>query len=469
MLAPGSGFCLFQEGKMGIGSSGGGARKSDRLAEIVYRSISDLIPNPRNPRRHTDKQIRQLARSIEALRFNVPILVDSNLNVLSGHARILACKYLGLTEVPTICLDHLTPSQAKAFMITDNRLTENADWDDRLLGELLKELSLEDLDFSIEVTGFDMGEIDLRIQGLSEVSESEHDPADVLPTDQPGIRVSSPGDLWLLNDHRVYCGNSLEDVAYKNLMDGSLADMIFADPPYNVPIDGHVGGLGSIHHREFAMASGEMSASEFTDFLTKAFVLLVKYSADGSLHYLCIDWRHLRELLAAGGKAYTELKNLAVWIKDKPGMGSLYRSQHELIFVYKNGRGSHRNNIQLGQFGRNRSNCWHYPGANSFGRKGDEGNLLALHPTVKPVALIADAILDCTARGDIVLDAFLGSGSTIIAAERVGRRCYGIEIDPLYVYTIVRRWESLTGRLAVHQSTGHSFKELEANAEKRNG
>ena len=469
MLAPGSGFCLFQEGKMGIGSSGGGARKSDRLAEIVYRSISDLIPNPRNPRRHTDKQIRQLARSIEALRFNVPILVDSNLNVLSGHARILACKYLGLTEVPTICLDHLTPSQAKAFMITDNRLTENADWDDRLLGELLKELSLEDLDFSIEVTGFDMGEIDLRIQGLSEVSESEHDPADVLPTDQPGIRVSSPGDLWLLNDHRVYCGNSLEDVAYKNLMDGSLADMIFADPPYNVPIDGHVGGLGSIHHREFAMASGEMSASEFTDFLTKAFVLLVKYSADGSLHYLCIDWRHLRELLAAGGKAYTELKNLAVWIKDKPGMGSLYRSQHELIFVYKNGRGSHRNNIQLGQFGRNRSNCWHYPGANSFGRKGDEGNLLALHPTVKPVALIADAILDCTARGDIVLDAFLGSGSTIIAAERVGRRCYGIEIDPLYVDTIVRHWESLSGRLAVHQPTGRSFKELEANAEKRNG
>jgi len=469
MLAPDSGFCLFQEGKMGIGSSGGGARKSDRLAEIVYRSISDLIPNPRNPRRHTDKQIRQLARSIEALRFNVPILVDSNFNVLSGHARILACKYLGLTEVPTICLDHLTPSQAKAFMITDNRLTENADWDDRLLGELLKELSLEDLDFSIEVTGFDMGEIDLRIQGLSEVSESEHDPADVLPTDQPGSRVSSPGDLWSLGDHRVYCGNSLEDVAYKNLMDGSLADMIFADPPYNVPIDGHVGGLGSIHHREFAMAAGEMSVPEFTGFLTKTLLLFAKFSTDGSLHYVCIDWRHLAELLAAGRAAYTELKNLAVWIKDKPGMGSLYRSQHELIFVYKNGRGSHRNNIQLGQFGRNRSNCWHYPGANSFGRNGDEGNLLALHPTVKPVTLIADAILDCTARGDTVLDAFLGSGSTVIAAERVGRRCYGIEIDPLYVDTIVRRWESLTGRSAVHQPTGRSFRELEANAEKRHG
>jgi DNA modification methylase len=252
-------------------------------------------------------------------------------------------------------------------------------------------------------------------------------------------------------------------------MDGSVADVIFTDPPYNVPIEGHVGGLGSIHHREFAMAAGEMSAPEFTQFLIKIFLFLVKFSSDGSLHYLCIDWRHLGELLAAGAKAYTELKNLAVWIKDKPGMGSLYRSQHELIFVYKNGRGSHRNNIQLGQFGRNRSNCWHYPGANSFSRNGDEGNLLALHPTVKPVAMIADAILDCTARGDIVLDAFLGSGSTLIAAERVGRRCYGIEIDPLYVDTIVRRWESLTGRLAVHQSTGLSFTELEANAEKRNG
>ena len=452
-----------------ISNSGGSAHKGGHLKEIVYRSISSMVPNPRNPRRHSDKQIRQLARSIEAFRFNVPVLVDSNLNVLAGHARILACKYLGLTEVPTICFDHLTPSQAKAFMIAVNRLAENADWDDRLLGELLKELSLEDLDFSIEATAFEMGEIDLLIQGLSEASESEDDPADVLPTDQPGYRVSDPGDLWLLGDHRVYCGNSLEDGSYKSLMDGSVADMIFSDPPYNVPIEGHVGGLGSIHHREFAMASGEMSAPEFTQFLTKTLSLLAKYSSDGSLHYLCIDWRHLRELLAAGANAYPELKNLAVWIKDKPGMGSLYRSQHELIFVYKNGRGSHRNNIQLGQFGRNRSNCWHYPGANSFGRRSDEGNLLALHPTVKPVALIADAILDCTARGDIVLDAFLGSGSTVIAAERVGRRCYGIEIDPLYVDTIVRHWESLSGRLAVHQPTGRSFKELEANAEKRNG
>ncbi len=194
-----------------ISNSGGSAHKGRHLKEIVYRSISSMVPNPRNPRRHSDKQIRQLARSIEAFRFNVPVLVDSNLNVLAGHARILACKYLGLTEVPTICFDHLTPSQAKAFMIAVNRLAENADWDDRLLGELLKELSLEDLDFSIEATAFEMGEIDLLIQGLSEASESEDDPADVLPTDQPGYRVSDPGDLWLLGDHRVYCGNSLED------------------------------------------------------------------------------------------------------------------------------------------------------------------------------------------------------------------------------------------------------------------
>ncbi len=244
--------------------------------------------------------------------------------------------------------------------------------------------------------------------------------------------------------------------------------MIFSDPPYNVRIDGHASGLGAIHHRPFPMASGEMNRTEFTAFLTQACRNLAAYSVDGSLHYVCMDWRHLDEMLAAGREAYHQLKNLCVWVKDNGGMGSLYRSQHELILVFKHGRNRHRNNVQLGQFGRNRSNVWNYPGANSFARNGEEGNLSALHPTVKPVAMVADAILDCTARGEIVLDAFLGSGTTMIAAERTGRRCYGLELDPVYVDTIVRRWQTLTGGSARHAASGRDFDDLAREAEVAN-
>jgi DNA modification methylase len=238
------------------------------------------------------------------------------------------------------------------------------------------------------------------------------------------------------------------------------ASVAFTDPPYNVPIDGHASGLGAIHHRPFPMACGEMDRSEFTAFLAGVFRNLAAFTVDGSLHFVCMDWRHLGELLAASRDAYSELKNLCVWVKDNAGMGSLYRSQHELVFVFKHGRKAHRNNVQLGQFGRNRSNVWNYPGANSFARRGAEGNLLALHPTVKPVTMVADAILDGSARGDIVLDCFLGSGTTLIAAERTGRRCYGLELDPLYIDTAIRRWQALTGGSARHAACGRTFDDL---------
>jgi DNA modification methylase len=241
--------------------------------------------------------------------------------------------------------------------------------------------------------------------------------------------------------------------------------MVFTDPPYNVPIDGHASGLGAIHHRPFPMASGEMDRTEFIAFLARVCRNLTSFSLDGSLHFVSMDWRHMDELLAAGREVYDELKNLCVWVKDNGGMGSLYRSQHELVFVFKHGRNAHHNNVRLGQFGHNRSNVWHYPGANSFGRRSAEGNLLALHPTVKPVAMVADAILDCSARGDIVLDAFLGSGTTVIAAERTGRRCCGLELDPVYVDTIIRRWQALTGETARHAASGRSFADLACEAE----
>jgi DNA modification methylase len=433
---------------------------------VVYRRIEVLKPDPANPRLHSKKQIRQIAHSIETFGLNVPVLVDAELKVIAGHGRLLACSELGITEVPTLCLDHLTPAQARAFMIADNRLTEIASWDDKLLAEQLKDLSLLGLDFSIEVTGFEIGEIDLRIAALDDMpGQADDDPADAVPELPTRPPLSKIGDVWLLGRHRVMCGNALDAAAFAALMGEERAAVVFSDAPYNVAIDGHASGLGAIHHRPFPMASGEMDKEAFTAFLSQACRNLAAFSADGSLHYLCMDWRHLDELLAAGRDAYGELKNLCVWIKDNAGMGSLYRSQHELVFVFKQGRGSHRNNVQLGQFGRNRSNVWRYPGVNSFARCGEEGNLLALHPTVKPVAMVADAILDCSARGDIVLDAFLGSGTTVIAAERTGRRCYGLELDPGYMDTIVLRWQALTGETACHAVSGGSFDDLAREAE----
>ena len=433
--------------------------------EITYRLVDGLKPDPANPRRHSKKQVRQIANSIETFGFNVPVLIDRDNNVIAGHGRLLACRELGWTEVPTLCLDHLTSAQARAFMIADNRLTEIAAWDDRLLAQQLKDLSLLGLDFNLEVIGFEMGEIDFRIASLEDVPDRADDPADAVPEVPAGPALSKIGDLWLLGRHRVLCGNALDAATFAVLMGEERAAMVFCDAPYNVAIDGHAGGLGAIHHRPFPMASGEMDRTEFTTFLGEAFRNLAAFSGDGSLHYLCMDWRHVEELLAAGRDAYGELKNLCVWVKDNCGMGSLYRSQHELVFVFKQGRGSHRNNVQLGQFGRNRSNVWHYPGANSFARCGEEGNLLALHPTVKPVAMVADAILDCSARGDIVLDSFLGSGTTVIAAERTGRRCYGLELDPAYIDTIVRRWQTLAGGSARHAASGRSFDDLSREAE----
>jgi DNA modification methylase len=387
--------------------------------------------------------------------YNVPILIDSNLAVIAGHGRLLAAKQLGLAEVPTIQLDHLTEVQIKAFTIADNRLTETSQWDDKLLAEELKELAELDLDFSLEATGFDMGEIDFRIENLTAAQADNKADEEVLPTVGPA--VTRPGDLWELGPHRVYCGSALESESFAALMDGERAEAIFTDPPYNVRINGHASGLGAVRHREFFMACGEMNSDEYTQFLEKSFKLLARNSTDGSLHFIANDWRHTPEVLAAGQDTYTELKNICVWAKNNAGMGSFYRSKHEFIFVFKAGRGPHRNNIQLGRHGRHRTNVWSYPGANTFSATSEEGTLSKLHPTVKPTRLVADAIMDCTSRGSLVLDSFLGSGTTVIAAERTGRRCYGLEIDPLYVDTIIRRWQAYSGETARHSKTKAPF------------
>lgn len=432
---------------------------SNEALEVIYLPATSLKPHPQNPRVHSDKQVLQIARSIEAFGFNVPILVDDRQNVVAGHGRLLAARKLGWDTVPVIKLNHLSESQYAAFLIADNRLTENSTWDEQLLGEQLKVLSEMELDFDLEVIGFETAEIDLLIDGFDTVSEP--DPDDRLPAIESSA-ISVVGDLWQLGKHRVFCGNSLLPENYERLLDGAKADLVITDPPYNVAIDGHASGLGRVRHREFAMASGEMSPGESTEFLRKAMALTRQGSHSGSLAYYFMDWRHMRHILAAGLDIYGEPMNLCVWAKNNGGMGSFYRSTHELIFLFRNGGDSHRNNIQLGKFGRNRTNVWNYPSANTFSRSGPDGDLLALHPTPKPVSLVADAIKDSTRRGALVLDPFLGSGTAVIAAERTGRVCCGLELDPLYVDALIRRWQRRTKRDAIHADSGESFGVREA-------
>jgi DNA modification methylase len=303
-----------------------------------------------------------------------------------------------------------------------------------------------------------MGEIDLRIESVSNGNAVAESPIPVVE----GPPVTEAGDLWMLDAHKILCGNALDAASYKALMGTDKANSVFTDPPYNVPIEGHVSGLGQNHHREFPMAVGEMDCVTFTNFLQKALGHMAQSSEGGSLIYACMDWRHMSELLVAARANALEMLNLCVWSKPNAGMGSLYRSQHELVFVFKAGPGPHRNNVQLGRHGRNRTNIWSYATSPGFGRPGEEGSLAALHPTVKPVAMVADAILDSSRRGDIILDPFLGSGTTLMAAERTSRRCFGLELDPLYVDVILRRWQTYTGASAVHAASGLKFDEIAA-------
>jgi len=428
---------------------------------IAHRALDELKPDPKNPRTHSPKQVRQIAKSIREFGFVGVVLVDGSDNVIAGHGRLLAARQLGMTTVPVVQVDHLTPAQVKALRIADNRIAANSEFDQRLLGEAFQELSLLEVGFGLDITGFDLPEIDLMIESLGEPVSSGEDPADEVP-ETAATAISTCGDLWQLGSHRLLCGSALDAAAYQTLLDGALAEYAITDPPYNVPIRGHVSGNGAVQHREFAMASGEMSEAEFTIFLTTVCQRLVKNSKPGSVAALFMDWRHTRELLKAGDASFSELLNICAWIKHNAGMGSLYRSQHEFAFIFKNGNAPHINNIQLGKYGRHRSNAWQYAGVNNFGRSGEEGNLLAMHPTVKPVQMLADAILDCSNRGGVVLDPFLGSGSTLMACERTGRHCRGIEIDPLYVDTAIRRWQKYTGDQAINVATGRTFADHEA-------
>lgn len=425
------------------------------LPEVQHVSPSKLKENPHQVRTHPKKQIELIGNAIEQLGFLVPIIVTAAFVVLAGHGRLAAARLLGLKRVPVIVVSDLSEPQMRAFMLADNKLAAMAGYDGPKLASELQALAplMEQAGLDFSLTGFEMPEID-RL--LGDMSDPEADPAD-LPVPLASAVVSRFGDLWLLGQHRLLCGDARKISSYKALMLRSAATMVITDPPYNVPI-ATVQGRGRVKHENFAQACGEMDAAQFIAFLNESLGLAVRYSIDGAIHFVFMDWRHIEELLAAGKLAYTELKMLVVWAKTNAGMGSFYRSQHELIFVFKAGKGRHVNNFALGQHGRSRSNVWTYAGANTFrvGRMED----LETHPTVKPVAMIADAIRDCSGRGDIVLDPFAGSGTTILAAERVGRRGYAIEIDPTYVDAAIRRWQGYTRKDAILENTGQTFEEI---------
>jgi DNA modification methylase len=422
--------------------------------KLEYIAIDQIKPNPYYVRKANRALRRKLKASYRRFGENAPLLLDKNLAMLAGTQRLEALRELGNTHAWVMVLDHLSDAQARAYAIADNKISEYSDWDEKMLAIELKSLDAISIDFELTDTGFDRAAIDFLFQSLDNGDFDGHDEF-VQPT---GPAVSELNELWTLDSHRLLCANSLMPDSYTQLMRGDIARAVFADAPYNLRINGHVTGNGRRKHHEFPEGSGEKTPAEFTDFLTDAFRQIGLHSLPGALIYACMDFRHLREILGAIDRVNFPLLNLCVWAKSNAGMGSLYRSQHELVFVLKNGTAPHINNIELGKHGRNRSNVWNYAGANSFPRRGQE-DPLNFHPTVKPVGLVADAILDCSDRSDIILDPFIGSGTTILAAERTGRRCYGIELDPVHVDCAVRRWERMSGQHAVN-ALGQTFAEV---------
>jgi DNA modification methylase len=425
----------------------GFALSHDLNSRLVACSSLKLLG--RETRQHSNRQIQKLAQSLDEFGFVIPIVTDQKSRVVAGWGIVLAARRLGLTEVPAITIADLGDAKLRSLRLALNRLAEDSSWDGTALKLEFSEILALDAEIDLQMTGFEMGEIDVHLS-------SEDDEEDELSSNNialPPIAIS--GDLWNLGNHRIVCGDALDLQTYVLLMAGDVAQMVFADPPWNVPIDGHVSGLGSVRHQEFAMASGEMSHAEFQEFLRTSLGYAAHHSVDGSIHYVAMDWRGIPDVLAATSDIFAEMKNLCVWNKTNAGMGSLYRSKHELVFVFKKGRAPHINNVELGRNGRSRSNVWDYPGQNS--RNGSRKSKLALHPTAKPVALVADALRDCSHRNGIVLDPFGGSGTTLIAAEKTGRQARLIEYEPRFVDVTIRRWQQLTGRTAVHGITRLAF------------
>lgn len=425
---------------------------------IEYMPIGDLHPSPRNARTHSKKQLKLIAESIRRFGMVTPVGVGPGNELIYGHARVEAAKLAGLETVPVVRLDHLSADERRAYLLADNRLAIEAGWDRELLAIELKEL--EALDFSLPALGFSLPEIDSLYEDLENARTEGIDPLDDQIPQTESTVVTRPGDLWLLGNHRLLQGDARDADAYDRLLSGEVIDVVFADPPYNVRIENNVSGLGEVKHGDFAMASGEMTPEQFTEFLAQSFKPAAAHMRDGAIAFVCMDWRHMTELQQAGMLVFDELKNVCIWNKRNAGMGAFYRSKYEMVFVFKKGDAPHTNTFGLGDGGRHRSNVWDYAGVSGISKAGKEE--LSMHPTVKPVAMIVDALKDVSGRGAVVLDNFGGSGSTLIAAEKCGRRARVIEYDAAYCDTIVRRWERYTGKHAVLDVSGERFEDVAA-------
>jgi DNA modification methylase len=445
-----------------------GSRKIARLNIVDLPTIerlplAALRPNPKNARTHSKKQLKLLQASIQSFGQTKPVIADDNNTILAGHGFVEAARLAGLTAVSVIRFSHLTEAQKRAYLVADNKIAAEAGWNREMLALELPELAelLPNEGLDVSLTGFETAEIDLL---LADMASHNNETGDELPP-APEIPTSQRGDVWALGKHRLACADAREADSFRRLMNGTLATACFCDPPFNVRVRS-IGGRGKHRHPEFAFASGEMRPNQFKTFLSEALSNGIRVSTEHAVHFVCMDWRHIDALVKVGREIYDDMLNLVVWNKTNAGQGSFYRSQHELIAVFKVGGKAHRNNIELGRFGRNRSNVWTYAGANSFGQ--DRMKALASHPTVKPTALVVDALLDCTSRGDVVLDQFAGSGTIFLAAEKIGRVARGIEIEPRYVDVAILRWQEFTKHEAVLEGDGRTFEEIRQHRAKNN-
>ena len=437
------------------GGSSPGAHTNDRMT-IDWWSTDKLWQSAKNPRRYTAKEIRKAESILKRWGVRLPLVITSDGCVLGHYLAVIAARKLGLEQLPVVYGDDVPAAEREALSLALDRFYELGEFDRTMLGELLTQIEVELPDLSFEDIGFDAAEVDQAIAAAPADEEPEEDLA-------PASAIASKlADVWLLGGHRVACGNAKDGSSYARLLNGKRAQMCFTDPPYGCAVQGFVSSRG---HREFVEASGELDQAGLTNFFDGFCSAIGDQLEPGAVIELCIDWRSASLLMQAASRCFGEMINLAVWVKDRAGMGSFLRSQHELILIFAMGGAKPRNNVELGKNGRHRTNVWKYPSAMSFRHSGAEGDLLDGHPTPKPKDLVADAILDCTARGDIILDPFLGSGSTLIAAEKVGRLCYGMDLDPAYVDLAIRRWQSWTGRQAVHAETGELFDDVLAAAE----
>lgn len=421
--------------------------------QIQYLPIAAIKPSSHAARQHSSAQRRKLKSLLQKFGQVVPIIIDTYHEIVDGHAVHGALRDLGHDEIAVVVVENRSEAEIRALRLALNRVAEDAVWDDaKLRGEFEYLISVG---FELDLSGFEAVEIDMALAIDAPAANVVEEEMAEEATPVEGQTVTQPGDVFHLGPHIIGCGDARDAAFICSLVAGKQVACVFSDPPYNVPIDGFVSGLGKTHHREFAMGTGEMSRQQFVAFLSTTVAAITSVLVDGAILYLCMDWRHGGELCEAVAQNGLEQKNLCVWVKSNAGMGSFYRSQHELIYVFKHGEGPHQNNFGLGAGGRSRSNVWHYRGVNAFGK--DRMSLLGVHPTVKPVAMIADALRDVTRRGELVLDVFLGSGSTLIAAEETGRVCIGVELDPAYVDVGIRRWQKRTGKDAVHAVTGETF------------